>query len=321
MLGFNGGLVGQIRTLTIGTASSGEWVAEENVNAIRGGTFSGGLIGKIRSLTKAVSLPGVWHPIHHIRARRSDVWPVPGSPINASVVVVAGGGGSPAIPGPTTVPVGRTGGGGAGGLIDPSYEFLLGTTYTLTIGAGGPGTASGSASTIRNGGPTAPIVLTATGGGRGGAGGRGGGGLLGGSGGGGGADAPGGSNVTGQGTVGVPNGGSGGSKNPTGGFNATQYSPAPLTLATGGLGGSRYGPLGGVGATGAANSGNGASGAKKNANNTALTRPASSGGSGRIIIRYANPTALATGGTITSIVIDDITYQLHTFTGSGTFTV
>ena len=44
------------------------------------------------------------------------------------------------------------------------------------------------------------------------------------------------------------------------------------------------------------------------------------GGSGVVIISYAATSPVGTGGTITSYTSGGITYQVHTFTSSGTFT-
>jgi hypothetical protein len=44
------------------------------------------------------------------------------------------------------------------------------------------------------------------------------------------------------------------------------------------------------------------------------------GGSGVVIISYANSTQLGTGGTVTSYSSGGSTYWVHTFTSSGTYT-
>jgi hypothetical protein len=44
------------------------------------------------------------------------------------------------------------------------------------------------------------------------------------------------------------------------------------------------------------------------------------GGSGIVIVSYSNPTQRGLGGTITSYISNGITYWVHTFTASGTFT-
>ena len=71
---------------------------------------------------------------------------------NAQVLVVAGGGGGGS---------GRGGGGGAGGLIyNSNFSLMAGTSYPVTVGAGGAAEANGSNSVFS--------ILTAIGGGRGG---------------------------------------------------------------------------------------------------------------------------------------------------------
>jgi hypothetical protein len=51
-----------------------------------------------------------------------------------------------------------------------------------------------------------------------------------------------------------------------------------------------------------------------------LTYISGAGGSGVVIISYASPTQIGTGGTVTSYTSGGTTYWVHTFTSSGTFT-
>lgn len=102
---------------------------------------------------------------------------------------------------------GGLGGGGAGGMIEGSLTAPLGTTYTISVGAGGSasGGGGGSGSNGANGGNTTmtSVATTVLGGGYGGGGNRVGG--AGGSGGGGGADSAGqagGAGTSGQGNAG-----------------------------------------------------------------------------------------------------------------------
>jgi hypothetical protein len=44
------------------------------------------------------------------------------------------------------------------------------------------------------------------------------------------------------------------------------------------------------------------------------------GGSGIVILSYSNSTQRALGGSVTSYVSSGVTYWVHTFTTSGTFT-
>lgn len=80
---------------------------------------------------------------------------------SAEVLVVAGGGGGG---------FGRGGGGGGGGVIyNGSYSVTAGTPITVTVGAGGTGAASNTAtSSTGNGGNSVFGIITATGGGLGG---------------------------------------------------------------------------------------------------------------------------------------------------------
>jgi len=105
-----------------------------------------------------------------------------------SYLIVAGGGGG----------AGRyyAGGGGAGGLLTSTANIAIGTTYSITVGAGGAGGASFIEGT--SGSNSTALGLTAIGGGGGGtnvagqSGGSGGGSPSG--------TSPGGSGTTGQGT-------------------------------------------------------------------------------------------------------------------------
>ena len=86
-----------------------------------------------------------------------------------------------------------------------------------------------------------------------------------------------------------------------------------LTANTGGSGGGGSGSAvynGGTGTNGSTNYGGGGGGCG-GANNT-------TGGSGIVLIRYSNSGGQrATGGTVTNVG----GYYIHTFTGTGTFTV
>ena len=82
----------------------------------------------------------------------------------------------------------------------------------------------------------------------------------------------------------------------------------------GGLGG------GGAGGTAGGNSGNGSDNTGGGGGGRAAGGTGGLGGSGVIIISYCNPTQLGTGGTVTSYSLGGLTYWVHTFTTSGTFT-
>lgn len=239
-------------------------------------------------------------------------------------VIVAGGGGG-----------GNFGGGGAGGLLANATTVAVGTAYTVTIGAGGSGGNNGS--------NTLALGFTSIGGGRGdsGNGGSGGGttntsgpGLGTAGQGNNGGIGPGASAVSGggggAGQVGFngvfPNGGNGGdgvSSSITG--TATFYAGGgggntgasnPTAQAQGGSGGGgkgrvEFGVLSTDSTPGSANTGGGGGGG-----NTL----SGSGGSGVAIVRYASASQRGTGGTVTSYSDAGITYFVHTFNSSGTFT-
>jgi hypothetical protein len=232
-----------------------------------------------------------------------------------------------------------TGGGGAGGLLTGTVAPAAGTTYTITIGAGGaaqptmnmPGNA-GSNSSI------GALVLT-YGGGRGGfwsTNFAGGGAGNGGSGGGRGGstsfigygvypgspyiDAPrqgydggnGTGTVGGGGTTGGGGGGAGGAgTGSTGGIGlSSSISGSAVTYAAGGAGGA--GTAGGL--TGAANTGNGGAGGSG-----VDAGAGKAGGSGVVVIRY--PSQYSTATTTGSPSYTNVNnYKTFIFTSSGTIT-
>jgi hypothetical protein len=53
---------------------------------------------------------------------------------------------------------------------------------------------------------------------------------------------------------------------------------------------------------------------------SAVSGSPAAGGSGIVIVSYANSTQRALGGTVTNYVSGGVTYWVHTFTSSGTFT-
>jgi hypothetical protein len=258
-------------------------------------------------------------------------------------LVVAGGGGGGWDYG---------GGGGAGGLLQGSaLSVSPGTSYTITIGAGGAGGINSSGSKPgTNGSNSSGLSNTAIGGG-GGMGGAATGesARSGGSGGGGGWALPtGGSGTVGQGNAGGTSAGSSASTNvATGGGGGAgavgQSGVASSKSGNGGVGlnwqslGTFYGGGGGGGgflsysvAAGTGGSGGGGNGGLQAVASTAGAvntggggggdgggpgLGASAGGSGIVIIRYLGTVQRATGGTVT------ITggYVIHTFTSSGTY--
>ena len=261
-------------------------------------------------------------------------------------LIVAGGGSGEVRDG---------GGGGAGGLIyTSSFPIKLNTSYTVTVGQGGPaanGTISGAGYLPgTQGSPSVFGTLTATGGGGGAISGiQGGAGGSGGGDGGGTLNLGGGPNVIGQGNRGGQNtlgsgapwtGGGGGGAGSSGGnvtvneyggvggaglyfsqFTSVGGSPSGWFAGGGGGGGQNGGGTGGIGGGGtmspsiaAATSGTPNTGGGGGANRQS-TGTSGAGGSGIIVVRYPSP-QIATGGTVTT----SNGYILHTFTSNGTFT-
>jgi hypothetical protein len=231
-----------------------------------------------------------------------------------------------------------SGGGGAGGVIyEPSFSFVLGTTYTITIGGGGTMTIGALATTTSGNNTTMTGQPTAIGGGKGGMAvnyrEQGQTGSNGGSGGGG--AGPSGSRVGGSGTVGPPrqgyNGGSGSieyysvdndlyySNGGGGGGAGSAGSDGGSGLFSHGNGGS---PVTYIGSTvgaggkngtgqGAANTGNGGGGQQ--------TNNSGNGGSGLVKIRTLDSIATASYTGAPSFV-NSGGYKTYTFTANGSIT-
>jgi hypothetical protein len=218
---------------------------------------------------------------------------------------------------------GGSGGGGGGGYLANSTTVSVGTAYTVTVGSGGTGAIEDRGT---NGSNSSAFSLTAIGGGAGGAylgtqagasGGSGGGGNTTG-----GSATPGQGNDGGSGFEANNNGGGGGgagsvgenADSSTGGAGGSGISlsiiGSAVTYSAGGNGSTANGSGGG---SGSVNTGNGGAGAGSGV--TGL-----SGGSGVVIVRYASASQRGTGGTVTSYSDAGITYFVHTFTSSGTFT-
>ena len=256
----------------------------------------------------------------------------------------AGGGGGAA---------GSGGGGGAGGLRSGATSLIVDKPYTVTVGAAGAGGAAGTAGV--SGSNSSVGSISATGGGRGGysssqtasAGGSGGGGGDGnspqsgaagnagsyspvegyaggnqagssnnwGGGGGGGSSAigtNGGTNVGGDGGDGASSSITGAAVDYAGGGGGGTWNSGS-SGSTGGDGG------GGAGGQGASVAGSNATGYGSGGGGAGQDGTGGDGSDGIVIISYISASALATGGTITTYTNGD-TYQVHTFTSSGTFT-
>jgi len=266
---------------------------------------------------------------------------------SVSYLIAAGGGGGCTQHG---------GGGGAGGLLTGTVTLIPGTTYTVTVGAGGAGVPSASAQgQVGTQGASSSLTgLTTAIGGGGGAGYNAGGGVSGGSGGSGGGGGTsessagaGGSGTSGQGNAGGQGqgnanpykGGGGGGAGSVGG-NGTG---SPLVAGVGGdglassitgtstyySGGGGGGSYGGASQTGAGGLGGGGTGGwQTTINPTAGTTNTGGGGGG------AGSSAVTGGSGGSGIVIirylgpqrasgGTITssggYTIHTFTSSATF--
>lgn len=229
---------------------------------------------------------------------------------SAEILVVAGGGAGGGHGGTD-----GAGGGGAGGLVYSSNFSLAATSYSITVGAGGPGVGGGTRG--NDGGSSSfPGMTTAIGGGGGGseAGGPRNGRDGGSGGGGGGYSSGGGAGTTGQGNRGgdcsQPGDGGGGGAGGEGANGATRTGGVGLqyfgTFYAGGGGGSgdprRDGGSAGAGGnggggngapasgggqpqSGAANTGGGGGGSA-GSSPTGAGYTSGSGGSGIVIVRY-----------------------------------
>lgn len=264
----------------------------------------------------------------------------------ATYLVVAGGGGGGAGNG--------GGGGGGGGLLTGTTNLTAGT-FAVTVGTGGGGGGTNLPGT--DGNNSVFSSFTAIGGGGGGNGGGGANpGLNGGSGGGGGAGGS--SGLGGTGTVGQGNNGGAGRTTATissGGGGGAGTAGSAGTASVTGAGGSGlsnstsgvavlYGGGGGGGGTasgvttgGTAGTGGGGAGGSSTTSGTNGTvgsggggggggnnggNVGGNGGSGVVIISYPTNSIIgATGGVITTTIINGVSYNVHTFTTSGNFVI
>jgi len=263
---------------------------------------------------------------------------IPTEDLTVDFLVVGGGGG-----GGGSDDGFQGGGGGAGGYrtsfstsgggasAESQLSLKASTCYSVTVGAyGSGGTVGTDGNRGTDGGDSTVSTITSAGGGAGGGGGNtsteeqgnagGSGGGSGGSNAGGGSGG-GGAGTSGQGYAGgaapasTGSGGSGGGASAVGVTAASLFhsaaggaglantiSGSSVTYATGGV--TRDGTD-----TGGANTGEGGGGGYNSAGAV--------GGSGIVILSYISTTAKASGGTITSYVDGDDTYQVHTFTSSA----
>jgi hypothetical protein len=310
--------------------------------------------GKIDGDTGNVQITQTREAIHFVYIDTTQGW-IPYSGFNTvtpvggyavEYLVVAGGAGGGANIG---------GGGGAGGYRTATgFSITSGTSYTVTVGAGGAGgIPAGSTFQGVSGSNSVFSSITSTGGGGGGYATAAGpiNGTAGGSGGGGGSlidtaanDASGGSGTSGQGNRGGNvsssargSGGGGGAfaaggdtssdTNGAGGAgSASSISGSNVTYAGGGGGGGypNNGGAGGAGGggaganptngTGTAGTANTGGGGGGGGGGVAPGGYGGAGGSGIAVIKYIGAQR-GTGGTVTSVS----GYTIHTFTSSGTY--
>jgi hypothetical protein len=256
------------------------------------------------------------------------------TPFTVDYLVVAGGGG------------GGGGGGGAGGMLASSVSVNPGSSFTVTVGAGGTGCTNQNTADSTSGSNSVLTGFTAIGGGYGGSGSGNFAGGNGGSGGGGSLSSS---------TTGTSAGGTATSGQGNAGGTATSSSNPGWTSGGGGgagaVGGSAsnyntgdtspFGPLGGAGlassitgssvtyaaggqaywsdtvsGNAAANTGNGGGGSKiRNAIDAAWN-----GGSGIVVIRYSDTVAAATSTTGSPTITVSGGYRIYKWTGSGSIT-
>jgi hypothetical protein len=251
------------------------------------------------------------------------------------------------------------GGGGAGGMLSNTTSVQPGTSYVITVGAGGPGLFN-DASNGSNSSIASTVIAVGGGGGGGNYGGVGNiNGRNGGSGGGNNNDFDNqlptgtvGAGTSGQGNSGFRSvfnsetGGGGGGAGVVGGTvsinggiglqNSLRTNSAVYYAGGGGGGtGSSEDPIGVGGLGGGGNGGpagfepafpgfpgtpNTGGGGGGSGGTLGTPSTGGAGGSGICVLVYPSSTQRATGGTVTTYTSGGQTYWVHTFTTSGTFT-
>jgi hypothetical protein len=252
-----------------------------------------------------------------------SVWsngqPLGNAPSSIEVLVVAGGASG------ARSEINGAGGGGAGGYLEGTFSVTSGSTYTITVGAGGASRTS--AADGASGSNSVFATATALGGGGGGINAA----INGGSGGGGGNNAAGGAatqtssgGLTGFGNAGAASGdgGYGGGGGGAGGAGGLTGALSPIrrnggigksssitgSATTYAAGGKYTTPV----ESGSANTGNGGSGMYQTASGA--------GGSGIVVLRY--PTTFSAASSVTgSPTITEVSgNRIYRFTGSGSIT-
>jgi len=260
----------------------------------------GGIIGKLNPST-STSGSGIWSTNEvFLRNTVAGEWPNFNAPSSVSYNLLGGGGGSA-----DSTSYRAIGGGAGSSLVQGTFAPTGGTTYTVTIGAGGIGENDGGTSSIVG-------IVNAPGGGHGTSSSSGNGGYN--------TDYNGGGNTShgGGGGAGAGANGQAGYSDWYGGYGGDGVTlplhPTGLTVGGGGGGGGHFssggGGSGGGGmqANGTANTGGGGGGIREYPKN---------GGSGRVILRYpdSSPAATATTGSVTVTVSGG--YRHYDFTSSG----
>ena len=318
-------------------------------------TFSGadwkGNISCIQIYNRALSATEVMKNFNALKDRIGYV-----APLIVSFLVVAGGGagtggaqqgiGGPGAGGLRTS-FGSTSGGGASA--EDTLTLLPGTSYTVTVGAGGA--SSSHVNNANKGNDSVFSTVTSEGGGKGGDGNNVANGGNGGSGGGGGRSRSGGSGTAGQGFDGgdpvssganyIGGGGGGASeagKNGSagggggdglavaitgtsvtyaGGGGAGVFSPTSQTPPPGGAGGGGTGGVrnGDAPTAGGVNTGGGGGAARGDGGESSAA-----GGSGVVILRYPSSNSITVGAGLTSSTSTDGSFKVTTFT-AGTDTI
>ena len=246
--------------------------------------------------------------------------------ISVNYLIVAGGGGG----GSSQTGSGGGAGGGAGGMLTGTTTVNALTSHTVLVGLGGAGGAAGGSAKGTDGQGSSFASVTTVGGGGGGD--NGGNGRAGGSGGGrgynnynassgygagtagqgnrGGAvvgSSAAGAGGGGKGGVGLSNTGSGGGSGGLGGAGeASSITGSAVTYAAGGRGGGGPSPAAKTDGTG-----DGGDGAYSTGTPTA-------GADGIVVVSYIASSPAFTGGTVTNYTSGSDTYQVHSFTSSGT---
>ena len=324
-----------------GTSAANNITIYPNTNKFQGAT-SNIVMGTLRESAQLVYVDSIqgWCPYGTFAVN-----PFVSYSYTASYLIVAGGGGG-----------GKdwSGGGGAGGLLTGTSTLTPGTSYTITVGAGGAGQTSINTSPGASGSSSSfsAVGTTALGGGGGGSGSVGAGatGANGGSGGGGGGSnsgVSGGTGTSGQGnnggSVAVQNGGAGAGGGAsavggngasgtggTGGVGTSSSITGSAVFYAGGGGGGGYSPssvVAGAGGNGGGGAGNATSGGIGTAGTTNTgggggggaggSGNGGAGGSGVVIISIP---AVNFSGITTGTVTTSGSNKIITFTSSGTFT-